>query len=101
MIKEKLDSGTSSPELNMKNCVRCQGFLVSIYLMDVQQLGLMWEEEQRCINCGWISPPMVLKTHRQTNRGKKRTKKPTGKERPINKFDPIPFHVMPEAEILK
>ncbi len=101
MIKENLNSHTSSPELNMKNCVRCQGFLVSIYLMDVQQLGLMWEEEKRCINCGWISPPMVLKTHRQTNRGKKRTKKPTGKERPINKFDPIPFHVMPEAEILK
>ncbi len=74
MIKEHLNSHTSSPELNMKNCVRCQGFLVSVHLMDVQQLGLMWEQEQRCINCGWISPPMVLKKHRETNRGKKRTK---------------------------
>ncbi len=101
MIKEHLNSHTSSPELNMKNCVRCQGFLVSIHLMDVQQLGLMWEQEQRCINCGWISPPMILKRHRETNRGKKRTKKSSGKELRSNKLGSTPFRRMSEAEILQ
>ncbi len=87
-----------STQLKATHCIRCQGFLVSVYLMDVQQLGNMWEDEQRCINCGWISPPMVLKRHRQTNRGKKRKVKLEPKERRPNRFDPIPFRVMPEMD---
>ena len=90
-----------SAQLRATQCVRCQGFLVSVYLMDVQQLGNMWEDEQRCINCGWISPPMVLKRHRQTNRGKKRRNPSGSEERRTDTFAPIPFRVLPGAEILK
>lgn len=81
----------SSAQLEATNCVRCQGCLVSVHLMDVQQLGKMWEDEQRCINCGWISPPMVLNKHRQTNRGKKRTVKAGSTARRTNKLAPSIF----------
>ncbi len=88
----------SSDELKTTHCVRCQGFLVSVYLMDVQQLGGMWEDEQRCINCGWISPPMVLKRHRETNRGKKRRVKADSKTPRTNILSPIPYRVMPTLD---
>ncbi len=98
MSNSNPDLQIDSTQLKATHCIRCQGFLVSVYLMDVQQLGNMWEDEQRCINCGWISPPMVLKRHRQTNRGKKRMVKADSKTLRTNTLSPIPYRVMPQLD---
>ena len=58
-------SGTSedvrTKEANMK-CTRCHGLMVEDHLLDVKEsLGPMWIKTWRCVACGNIVDPLILK----------------------------------------
>ncbi len=95
MSKQHLNQQTNPSPTMMKDCIRCHGFLVSVHMMDMQQLTMLWEQEQRCINCGWVSGPTihphVFNSPRQAkavkpSTFKRKTKKPQNK-----KLGTIPF----------
>lgn len=52
---------TRTKEENMK-CTRCQGLMVEDHLLDIQEsLGPMWIKSWRCVACGNIVDPLILK----------------------------------------
>ena len=95
MSKQSLNQQTNPSPTMMKSCIRCHGFLVPVHMMDILQLGVLWEQEQRCINCGWISGPTIhpqtLKSPRQAKTGKTRTLKQKTKKPQNKKLETIPF----------
>ncbi len=67
-------------ELSSDRCQRCEGLLVPVQMMDIKQIDVLWDEGQRCINCGWISKadiPAHLATPRpsETRQGRGRPRK--------------------------
>ena len=95
MSKQSLNQQTKPSPTMMKSCIQCHGFLVPVHLMDILQLGVLWEQEQRCINCGWIPgptiPPHALNGQRQGKIEKPRTSKQKTKKLQNKKLGTIPF----------
>ena len=105
MSKQSLKQHTSPSDLIMTKCIRCHGCLVPVHMMDIRQLGVLWEQEQRCINCGWISGPMIHPHERKRRRKAKMRKtqplEPNSRKLHNNTLETIPFLITLEIESLK
>ncbi|MCA9473254.1 MAG: hypothetical protein MRJ96_03525 [Nitrospirales bacterium] len=51
----------------MMNCTRCQGTMVIDYFLDMEESGEIWMPGWRCLMCGEVIDPLILK-HRQAQR---------------------------------
>ena len=45
-------------------CTRCQGTMVIDYFLDMEESGEVWMPGWRCLMCGEVIDPLILK-HRQ------------------------------------
>ena len=46
-------------------CVRCEGRMVSDYFIDMENSGELWMPGWRCLVCGEVVDPLILR-HRNT-----------------------------------
>ncbi len=46
------------------NCTRCQGTMVTDYLLDMEESGDVWASSWRCLMCGEVVDSTILK-HRE------------------------------------
>ena len=46
------------------HCTRCHGTMVMDYFLDMEDSGEVWMPGWRCITCGEVIDPLILK-HRQ------------------------------------
>ena len=46
------------------HCTRCQGTMVMDYFLDMEESGEVWMPGWRCVICGEVVDPLILK-HRQ------------------------------------
>lgn len=43
-------------------CARCEGFMVADHLIDMQESSIpMWRKGWRCVSCGNIVDPLILR----------------------------------------
>ncbi len=68
------------------NCTRCQGTMVSDYLLDMEESGDVWASSWRCLMCGEVVDPTILK-HRQSQEGQRELVEAVSKG-PVNKTLP-------------
>ncbi|ULA64829.1 MAG: hypothetical protein LZF86_190122 [Nitrospira sp.] len=58
-------------------CTRCEGLMVVDNLIDLQESGIpMWMRGLRCVSCGNIVDPMILRHRRSQKLGTMRLLKP-------------------------
>ena len=50
---------------SLRSCSRCQGLLVTVRFLDIQQSGQMWGSGWRCVNCGAIVDSVIEANRRR------------------------------------
>ena len=58
------DNGLKRKEVAMQ-CVRCHGRMVTDYFIDMENSGELWMPGWRCLVCGEVVDPLIMK-HRLT-----------------------------------
>ncbi len=43
------------------HCVRCQGTMVTDYFIDMENSGELWMPGWRCLACGEVVDPVIMK----------------------------------------
>ena len=67
-------------------CVRCKGRMVTDYFIDIENSGELWMPGWRCLVCGEVVDPLILR-HRQVQ--KNNTEVPEAVTRPKRKAIPV------------
>jgi len=57
---KKETTGIFSEEVVM-HCVRCQGTMVTDYFIDMEDSGELWMPGWRCLACGEVVDPVIMK----------------------------------------